>query len=419
MKNLVIFLTICIFLFCGCAAKKTGKKITIEFMTPVEISQLNDLTKNIKKFMKKHPDIAVVITRGDSRNYESKIQARIASGTAPDLVFLNSRFFAYFVKNNIFENLSPYIQNDNEISLDDYFPESLNFYQFDNGLYALPKGINPVVLAYNKEQFEQRGLSIPDNKWTWNVFANAARRLTVDENNDNIIDNFGCAMPPLHVLIWQSGGDILSENFTAAAVNSSHVRQAIQYQLDLINKYKCTARPAERADYGSGEEMFMTKRLSLVFMGHAKIMDFRAHKSLDWDVEIMPGFAEHPRVTFLDSAGVGILSSCKYKKEAFELLKYYCGTDGVKDRIRSGEQFPAIKKLAYSPLFLQPEKKPANHIAFCDSVSFARNYQKAMNMGRITEAFFDEVTQILEGAKNIDQGLLNAEKRINEILNNQ
>ncbi|MEZ4619166.1 MAG: hypothetical protein R2867_27145 [Caldilineaceae bacterium] len=45
--------------------------------------------------------------------------------------------------------------------LDDYFPQQVGFYTYNNGLYALPYYSGPSCIWYNEDIFREKGVKTP------------------------------------------------------------------------------------------------------------------------------------------------------------------------------------------------------------------------------------------------------------------
>lgn len=83
-------------------------------------------------------------------------------------------------------NLKPLADTDATLNSDDFYKGVWQFYQWDDGLWALPYQATTHVLTYDPAAFDAAGLSYPDPSWTMTDFANAARALTVKDASGKI-----------------------------------------------------------------------------------------------------------------------------------------------------------------------------------------------------------------------------------------
>ncbi|MEZ4674381.1 MAG: extracellular solute-binding protein [Caldilineaceae bacterium] len=52
---------------------------------------------------------------------------------------------------------TPFAEADSTANLDDYFPQQVGFYTYNNGLYALPYYSGPSCIWYNEDIFREKG----------------------------------------------------------------------------------------------------------------------------------------------------------------------------------------------------------------------------------------------------------------------
>ena len=50
----------------------------------------------------------------------------------------------------------------------------LAVYAVEGKTWAIPSGMNPLVVYYNQDLFDQYGVPYPENGWTWDDFLSVA-----------------------------------------------------------------------------------------------------------------------------------------------------------------------------------------------------------------------------------------------------
>lgn len=134
-----------------------------------------------------------------------------------------------------FLDLAPLAATDPNFNESVYFPAALDAYRWDNGLWALPLSVEPLVVIYDQTAFEAAGLTYPDETWTLDQFVNAARELAVTEP-DGTISRAGLVGDPMPLFrallnrsitppfasdaelmaLWQTWADLEAEGIVAA-----------------------------------------------------------------------------------------------------------------------------------------------------------------------------------------------------------
>lgn len=87
-------------------------------------------------------------------------------------------------------DLAPLVMSDPAMDVADFVPAAWESYQWDNGMWALPLSMDVIVLTYDPAAFDAVGLAYPNERWTVDDFANAARLLST-YNSDGTVDTVG------------------------------------------------------------------------------------------------------------------------------------------------------------------------------------------------------------------------------------
>ena len=83
-------------------------------------------------------------------------------------------------------DLSPLTSADSSLNPDDFVPAAWNSVQWDNGVWALPVTVDITMLIYDPAAFDRAGLAYPNERWTIDDLANAAKALTQYDANGSV-----------------------------------------------------------------------------------------------------------------------------------------------------------------------------------------------------------------------------------------
>lgn len=83
-------------------------------------------------------------------------------------------------------DMTPLLNSDFDINLDDFFPKALQAFQWDGGTWALPISVNLELLIYDRIAFDDAGYPYPDDTWTLSNFIDAANALTIRDADGNV-----------------------------------------------------------------------------------------------------------------------------------------------------------------------------------------------------------------------------------------
>lgn len=136
-----------------------------------------NVTQAIVKFNKENEEYRILLQDysslyGSEFDYSAgltKLNADIVSGKIPDILVLNSRMpVDSYISKGLFEDLKPYIENDSEMSMDDFMPNIIEAYSVDGKLYRLvPKFSIQTVAAKASDVGKERGWTVQEAMELW------------------------------------------------------------------------------------------------------------------------------------------------------------------------------------------------------------------------------------------------------------
>lgn len=178
--SLTVSMMLVLFLFmtgCSSSADPQGSGDQVELKLGFYSSGASDakMQELIDGFMKKHPNIKVTTETAPYGQFFQKLDTRIAAGNAPDLWLSDGVLVAKYAERGAIKDLTEWI--DKDLNKEDYY--GLDFNKDAEGRYwAVPQGIQIGVLFYNKDLFDQAGVSYPTEDWTYDDLKKAAAKLT-------------------------------------------------------------------------------------------------------------------------------------------------------------------------------------------------------------------------------------------------
>jgi len=406
-----IFLLMLFLALPGCARIDDGRtKITYQTMETLP-EQRKALAQMVKEFEEQYPHIRVEVFT--STTSFQKLLIQIAAGNAPDVFYYVTDRLPGLVKGGVVADLTARMK---EVELDEYFREIVDSCAIDGKYYLFPFHYSTDVLFYNKDLFDKMGVGYPDENWRWDDFLNAAVKLTVKKNGRTV--QYGTLQPRPLLMIKSFGGRCFNDSLTKCMLNSPETKKALQYIIDLDQRYgvaplEAVINDMERMD---GVDMFSAGKVAMLLGRTFMLAEFRKLKYFDWDIAPIPvGKIPYSRLAV---GGNCISAESKHPEEAWQFAEFYSGRKGSEICGTSGNCVPALKKVAYSEDFLAAP--PQNAILFVDSIQYARTD----NPGLVCwEEFYQRVVQenadkIICGNISVDEGLREMEREGNKLLRN-
>ena len=211
--------------------------------------KLREVTDELmKRFNESQSDYQVVGTyQGDYWESLAKFRVALVSRTAPALTQLETNILPRLHETGVVENLEPYATEKNPVNLNDFVPGlsqpgGYEYFGKEPPLFAMPFNRSTPIMYTNKDMLDKKGLAVPT---TWDELRDTAEKLTVvDTKGETQV--YGFETPVRwwfwYAKIYQQDGRILNEDGTEAAFEKEGI-EALQYWVDMVNKYKCMKHP--------------------------------------------------------------------------------------------------------------------------------------------------------------------------------
>nr|WP_283248460.1 sugar ABC transporter substrate-binding protein [Bacillus sp. FJAT-49711] len=313
-------------------------------------------------FMKENPNIEIEwVDLGDQR-FE-KTLTLISGGNSPDILYLNE-WVPALAKRDVLMPLDDLMTADSEFNIDDFYEGLIDGNRYKENIYALPQEVSPMIMYYNKDLFDEAGVPYPNDNWTQEEFLETAMKLTNPEKKQ-----YGFRLDYWYgqTLGWvyRNGGNILKEDGTKTGLDSIGALKAFEFLNEIVKK-GISPNPAEMEAAGQGADaQFRNQQVAMFSAGLWMLPPFKDEPlNFNWDVVSMPR-AENQNVT----AGIlnwGISKQTKHKEEAWKVLKYFVGHEGMKIVAESHMALPGSKDEAANQIIID-SGFPENVKAFVDS----------------------------------------------------
>jgi multiple sugar transport system substrate-binding protein len=309
-----------------------GNKVTVTLATWAGADEAKELQAVIDKVNAAATDFQIV-HQASPADYYTKLQTQIAGNTAPDLMWLSQEYVANYADNGALLDVTDIVSKLGDMpaaKLDDYYPSPLAVSRYNGKLYGLPWIAQPVMLYYNADAFKTANINPPDESWTWDTFKDAAKKLTVKDASGNVTQ-WGTSFngwPPIHMFIWQAGGDVITSDLKSSPIDSAEAMQGEKFYADIIFNPEYAVPEATIKEQGFGE-MAKAGKVAMFFGGAADDLDY-AHqkdpKNADLKIALVPK-GPKDRTTFAYTAITGVSARTKNPEIATKAMVAL--TDGI------------------------------------------------------------------------------------------
>ncbi len=277
----------------------------------------------------KETGVKISYVQKDSQSYKSALVEAFASGTGPDLFFINQDMVIPFGNKISTLPYERFPERDYRLRYIDGASVFLN----NSGIVALPFAVDPLVMYYNKSMFNTAGLATPPTNWA--EFNALVPILTQLDENRNILksglafgqfENIQYATNIFETLLLQLGDPIVvrdnNGNYVSVInqANSAATNPLIltlqfftNFSNPLLDSYSWNSAMQ------TAEDMFVQDRLAMYFAPASRFFDIqRKNINLNYDIVKIPQVSETSNfVTGADFYGISVAKSSRKQSAAF------------------------------------------------------------------------------------------------------
>jgi len=226
-----------------------------------------------EEFNEMHDDIEVnVVYSGGYQETLEGAQAALAAGDPPNVSMFEQSRGAAFIDAEALLPLEPFMEDDEEVNLEDFFPELLETGTYNDTVYGIPYNASTPLLYYNKEMFDEVGLEGPPEDWDEIL---EYSQILHDELGVYGIDFYPWGWM-FEAYIRSAGADVIDDDFSEFKLNSPEAVEAMEFAQDLVHEYGVATYGSGDEGYDNffGENLAMTQRSTAALESNRESADF-------------------------------------------------------------------------------------------------------------------------------------------------
>lgn len=243
LSHIVVLGLVSLLLFSGCTEESLfnpAPPITVRF---VPLGPADYYTPLVEGFQKRHRNVSIEFVSG-GRFFQQDF-------SEVDVLPVWQFQMSFLTEQEALAELAPFIIQDSDFSLEDFYPSAVSALQLDGQQWGIPYMGDVMVMYYNKDLFDGYGVPYPDPEWTWDAFLQRAQALSNPDAGQfgfayHQMGQFSLLEPML--LIYQYGGGLFDDLLEPTAMTLDDPRNVapMEWYADLIHRYHVAPRPDER-----------------------------------------------------------------------------------------------------------------------------------------------------------------------------
>lgn len=397
----------------GAAAEPTKIVVGLPGGTAAHAQEILD------RFREENPDIVVEPLVMGWTSFFEKLPLMLVSGVAPDVWYGESGRALGWYEYGFTEDLAPYVRS--TLDTDQYFFLNAAEDPKTGAWTGIPSDFQVTSLFYNTEHFSSSGLGFPDESWTVDRMNEAAKKLTIPGQDEAL--RWGFNVQPEYItagwMMWLKmlGGSVLNETRTESRLATPQNRNALQSMVGMIHEQGISPAPG-LFGFAPWEAAvsFQDGRSSMMFNIYAWNRKLNEVGMETYDVAMAPIGSSGERFTTA-VPNVWVISSegSKAKKEAaWRWIQFQIGEEAQRIRMASGSGVPVNRAVAFD--FVDLPNAPKNRRIYLDSYAFAGTLEENAVWEKYRQAIEAELLPVWTDEITPDAGLLNADQKVRQIL---
>jgi multiple sugar transport system substrate-binding protein len=386
------------------------EKIGVEKGAKLVFSGWGDQTEqkiyrdSIVRFNKIYPDVSVDYEPIPA-DFDTKLKAMMAGGTAPDVFYVDAPLMTAFGRTGQLLPLDGYM-SEAKISRKGFMPSLLTIFTYKGKTYGLPKDWGTLGLVYLPEAFKEADIAEPNDNWTWDDLVKAAKIITEKTKYKGFLQNADWAR--FAPWVFELGGTYTNADYTKATLNTAPVKKAASYLL----KMKKDGLLVTSEDVGASwaGEAIGKKLVAMTYEGGWMVNYMRdQYPDVNWKAVQIPKAMNGKRSDVIFTNAIGVNVHTKYPKAAAAFTIFLTSRENQAEIEKTG--------FAYST---HPDQisliKDRNDKAIAAGGLAGIVAYWGPNTGKINDQVSKALERIYLGAMSVDESFAQANEKVNAIL---
>jgi len=340
-----------------------------------------------------------IIEVADRDEHLAKLGTLFSAGRPPDLFLINHRYMGAFATRGSLEPAGPRLEASEAFGREDFYDIALKAYEVGGTLQCIPQNISSLAVYVNEDAFEEAGVEVPTDSWTYADYLAAAEKLTTPARKGVGIDVNTIRTGPW---IWAAGGELVDDEAepTRFLFDTPQGRRGLEHMLEV--QRRGWAPSADEADAKPVDERFVDGSVAMLFSSRRDVPLLRSIKDFEWDVAPFPKDVEEASV--LHSDGFCMAKGGK-TDAAWAFTEYALGEQGAPILAASGRTVPSLRSVAESEAFLDSDEEPANSQVFLDAVEHMHRLPTTENWIDVEGKANDVLESLYYGRLTVDEAI--------------
>ena len=465
----VLILSVFVYIFItGQGLKNRMDNITKNKMRPITLKYWrvwdgpDDFQEIISQYQQLHPNIKIEYIKLRYSEYEQKLLEAFATDRGPDILSIHNTWVRSYQQRGLLEPMPaqitmvfPTIKGSfkKEVVYNKQTTKSMSLNTIKNGfadvvygdvvidkadektetvkkeVYGLPLSIDTLVLYYNKDLFNNAGITGPPAYWN-REFQQDVKKLTKQNNKGQIVqsgvslggsENIERSSDILSILMMQNGTIMMEDGRVKFHQNpDSANNKNYNPGLDALRFYTDFSNPAKEVyswnnTLDNSLDLFIQGKLAMMF-GYSYMLEqikARAPK-LNFSLTILPQIEGNAQnINFANYWVEAVSKKSEAPEEAWDFIQFMAKKDRVKSYLEKTKKPTALRSLVDE----QIEDEDIN--VFAEQILTAKSWYKGQDSNAAETIIKEMVDAAVRGQEPLSTIISVSAKKVEQTLTKQ
>ncbi|QQE78989.1 ABC transporter substrate-binding protein [Alicyclobacillus sp. SO9] len=398
----------------GSSTSKQGV-VQLTYDYPVGVAgPLAKIMKNmVDKFNQSHSTIHVTpVFAGNYQQTLAKVETAVQSGNPPDVAVLNSTATFDLLRMNAISPLDSIVKNGN-------FYSALTKPEVQNHYWGVPFQRSTVVLYYNKDLFKKAGLDPSHGPKTWAELISDAQKIKAKAGVNGIeIPSNGTVYWTFEPFATEAGHNLGGSNGKTVYFNSSAVKKALNFWMDLSHKYK--VMPKGIIQWNDVPSDFENQKTAMAVHSSGSLTSIMSKSNFNVGVSFLPKASQNGsnQVTGLGGGDMFVMKGISKKQHdaAITFVKWMTTPKEAAHWSMSTGYIGTSPAVYQQPSMKAYIKKHPQAMVAAKQLKYAQPELSTYHLNRIYDVIDSAIQSVMDGQSSVNSALNKAQKKADSIL---
>lgn len=454
LGKISILLIICLALLnFGASCRKGGDKEALEAFKPIRLvywsvwNDSYDLSEVISSYKAMHPNITIEFHKIPFEDYETELIDALAEDRGPDIFSIHNTWtaeyqnkilplpptttLAYkFLKGTIKKEEVVQLVTKKSLIAPDIKKKFVDVVEKDvvlnNQIYGLPMSLDTMVLYYNQDILDNKGVPLPPT--SWQQFEEHVHHIKeVDEDGKIVLAGAGIGSGQNVTRSFDLLSVLMMQNLTTMASDGGKVifdlipevlkgKVKIAPGVSALEFYTKFADEFYDYYYTWGQQMpnsldaFINGQ-SAYFFGYAYHLPtiYNQAQKLNFGIAPLPQIEGNPKVNYANYWVETVSKKTENQDAAWDFVQYITNKDNVMQYLTKKQKPTALRALINDQL-----NDPTMGV-FVEQVLTAKSWYHGLNPASAEKIFVEMIDDVVAGKSTSSEAIKNTVKKIQQI----